>query len=116
MEKLINGPLGYYTIWYSHEDIPSWIEFEAWEVETMTDINRVMIPVYGMDKLENPKQSPRFLKGSIKWDGCSNWTFQPDDHETTMVHFCGCPSTKLAKLFTDMYTIARDLMGNDVDM
>lgn len=25
------------------------------------------------------------LRGSVKWDGCSNWDFQPDN---VLVHFC----------------------------
>ncbi len=50
------------------------------------------IPVYA-DMWEEPKtfdgldldsMEPAFT-GAVKWDGCSNWDFSPDD---VMAHFC----------------------------
>lgn len=55
--------------------------------------------IYDLDKAE------RVIKGSIKWDGCSNWNMMPDD---TLLHFCGKEGAiGLGTLLGRLYDIAK---------
>lgn len=46
-----------------------------------------------------------FLRGFIKWDGCSNWNF--DCQESCMIHFCGRgDAAGVGKLFDRLYDLA----------
>lgn len=38
------------------------------------------------ESIDDISKAGRFLTGDVKWDGCSNWSF--DDQETCMLHFC----------------------------
>lgn len=38
------------------------------------------------DPVEDINQADRFLHGSVKWDGCSNWYF--DQQDRCMLHGC----------------------------
>ncbi len=50
-----------------------------------------------------------FLRGSIKWDGCSNWEFP--DTSNCMLHFCGQnDATSIGRLMTRMYEITAEKM------
>lgn len=80
------------------EDIQFAAEFRS--VNTaVVDVRVVQIQGCGNSPLQFVKYGPKgsgpptesfddadtFLHGHIKWDGCSNWSFQYD----CMLHFCG---------------------------
>lgn len=47
-----------------------------------------------------------FLEGSVKWDGCSNWSIGPKD---CMAHFCGRKmATGLGRLMDRLYQITEE--------
>ena len=58
------------------------------------------------DKLED---ADRYLRGEIKWDGCSHWYF--DEQDRVMLHLCGRDAAlDIGRLFEAMFDIARELM------
>ena len=52
-----------------------WIEFKVYDIEGYIDDDRLPLK----EKYEVSEES--FLDGSLKWDGCCNWTAN--------AHFCG---------------------------
>lgn len=44
---------------------------------------------------ENPLAAVDYIVGSVKWDGCSNWDFDPND-ERVMLH--GCSRSDLERI------------------
>lgn len=58
----------------------------------------------------NIEEAEPFLKGSIKWDGCSHNTFAPGDN-SGYIHGCGREDMiRLGKLFDVLFDIAIELM------
>lgn len=56
-----------------------------------------------------PAKADVFLGGSIKWDGCSNWSF-PSSH-ACMLHFCGQQGAMmLGRLMQRLYEITATRM------
>lgn len=57
-----------------------------------------------------------FIRGVVRFDGCSNWDFHPVDNECLM-HFCSVnKAVGLGNLMKKMYEIAGEMMpGADVD-
>lgn len=52
----------------------------------------------------------KFVSGSIKWDGCSNWDFHTEE---CMMHFCGSSdATSIGSLMSAFYVIAESLIPN----
>ena len=50
------------------------------------------------------KKNSCSIKGTIKWDGCSNWDFQADGVQP---HFCGLEDVQeFGALMTKLYRIA----------
>lgn len=50
-----------------------------------------------------------YLEGDIKWDGCSHWSFHPEDH--AMLHICRTGAIdELAWLLRQCFEIAKELM------
>lgn len=63
-----------------------------------------------MDTTPNLDEAQRVIEGSIKWDGCSNLNFFPD--EKGYVHFCGKNgAVVMGNLLAAMYDEAKELMG-----
>jgi hypothetical protein len=99
----------------SSEGVPLSIEFSVYETVGFTTTYEEK-PVYkragsdtSMDVVENIAEAQRFLHGNVKWDGCSNWSF--DEHDKVMMHFCGVRDAEdIGRLFSALYSIARDLM------
>lgn len=85
-------------------------EFLAYEVAgNLTDENKT--PLYGDSFSENIEDAEVFLRGSVKWDGCSNWDFP--GLEDVMMHFCSVQDAKnLGILFERIYGIAEELIPN----
>ena len=58
------------------------------------------------DYLTNPCL---YIEGYVKWDGCSNWSFNPG--RALMVHFCGpSDAEELRTLFLSIYRDAAERM------
>lgn len=64
-----------------------WLDFTGWEIVALEGDSD--IPLYGQDnqfETDRTKVTPD-VKGSIKWDGCSQW-----DWPTGAWHLCGVGS------------------------
>ena len=68
----------------------------------------------GIDEITTElNEASRVLEGSIKWDGCSNLDFYPD--EEPMYHFCGKGDlTRYTDMLAKVYDLAREAMGDKV--
>ena len=61
-----------------------------------------------MDQVQDLNEAEMYLNTSIKWDGCSDWNFKPDECDK---HFCGFnDADTLGQLMKRMYEIARDVI------
>lgn len=93
---------------------PLSIEFSVYEVVGLTATAETPIykragAVSSMDMVEDVADAQRFLHGNVRWDGCSNWSF--DEHDKVMMHFCGVRDAEdIGRLFSALYSIARELM------
>lgn len=69
-----------------------------------------------LDGTPDPAQAATFLRGSIKWDGCSNLRF--DGQDETMLHFCGADhAAGVGRLLQRMYEIAAETIPRwDADL
>jgi hypothetical protein len=68
----------------------------------------VFMTTYSLDEAQ------RVVEGYIKWDGCSDITFYPDQGGN--VHFCGEKSAKvIGELLRVTYQIAEGFLGDKVD-
>lgn len=48
-----------------------------------------------------------YLAGAVKWDGCSNWSF---DNDGTELHFCDADqAANIGELFRRLYAWAKEL-------
>ena len=83
----------------------TWCDFKAYR----------HFPGWGWEVSDGGKQATNnigdayaFLRGSIKWDGCSDWEFAAGGG-----HFCSVLEPfRLAMLFFHMYDIAQDMLAN----
>lgn len=65
------------------------------------------------DQTDNIDEAQRMLEGSVKWDGCSNIQFFPDDGAYT--HFCGKNGAmEIGQVLATVYDLARVMMGDTV--
>ena len=86
-----------------------WIDFRVFEVisqdvssdEWGYQVNSAM----GGETTPDVEKAEVFLSGNIKWDECSNWSFQGADHFCTREQM-----TSLGELFDRLYDIAADMM------
>lgn len=63
-------------------------------------------PVYTLEEAEI------YLEGSMKWDGCSNIDFFPEDSRKGYKHFCGAASLKMhCDLLQYLYDKSFELMN-----
>lgn len=54
-------------------------------------------------------EAETYLHGSVKWDGCSNWSI--DENKRVMLHFCDSKSAgNLGRVLEACYDIAEELM------
>jgi len=62
------------------------------------------------DHVTDTNEAAMHLKGTIKWDGCSDITFFPDDDGD--YHACGRRNaTNIGTLIDQLYGMAKDMMG-----
>jgi len=59
--------------------------------------------------LHDHNKSDVFMQGAVKWDGCSNWTFE--NQENCAIHFCGEEEAALlGTIMRAAYNITRDII------
>ncbi len=55
--------------------------------------------------VDNLEDADKFLRGHVKWDGCSNWEIEPD--QIAMLHFCDKEQAQnVGVLFGRIYDLA----------
>ena len=55
------------------------------------------------------QDSPKYISGSIKWDGCINYIY--DEQKECMLHQCGLDDFKeIYQIFKNVYDMASELM------
>jgi len=69
------------------------VDFEIYEIEGWTSDSEPKLPLWpilgatsNIELTEDLCKAERFLHGSVKWDGCSNWHF--DEQDRVMLHGC----------------------------
>ncbi len=77
--------------------------FDVYEVAG--EIDRPLYLTKDRDFTADLSKASRFLTGDVKWDGCSNWTWDPDE-QNVMTHFCENPADGLKDLFDTIYAMA----------
>lgn len=97
----------YYMIAYNEENAYI-LNFDVYEIAGHDDDGKgeYNVPLYGKGFSEDVSHGEKFMYGSIKWDGCSNWSFHK---ESCMAHFCGRKSaTGIGRLMDRMYQITKE--------
>jgi hypothetical protein len=58
-----------------------------------------------------------YLDGSVKWDGCSNWTVGYNDSRAYLMHFCSREQLEnLGKVMARCWDLTRELCPNWQDL
>lgn len=69
--------------------------------------------IHSLDTTYELDDAQRVFSGSIKWDGCSDIDFFPDEEGNN--HFCGKQSAiDLGLLLGEAYGFAKEIMGEKV--
>lgn len=76
--------LDWFTIKVDTSESHYW-KFEVYEVDFKVGDER-HYPISDGDTTSNLEEADPLFTGMIKFDGCSNWNFKPDD---VLMHFCG---------------------------
>jgi hypothetical protein len=89
-------------------------EFEVFEILSSEPITLWNLPSGSRpDPTDDLSKAERFLHGSIKWDGCSNWHF--DIQDDCMIHFCSAQdAAAIGVLFAELYRIAGELIPGGI--
>jgi len=67
-----------------------------------------------IDLVYDPHEAERYLKGSVKWDGCQNINFGNQDGDGYM-HLCGsCGVEHLSQTLIRIFNRCGELMGDKV--
>jgi hypothetical protein len=73
---------------------------------------------FPVDTVYELSEAERSMRGSVKWDGCSNIDFSPDDD--VMNHFCGKKqAVNIGALLGFIYDECREMMSgkiHDIEM
>lgn len=65
-----------------------------------------------MDLIYDPRQAEPFIRGSVKWDGCSNLHFGDDDG---YLHLCGPEGIqRMSDLLPTIFLRCGELLGDKV--
>lgn len=72
--------LGYTVIAKVSEHV---VDFMGYEISATSEDGT---PLYGADFVESLAGQRPYFSGLVKWDGCSNWHF--DEQEHCMLHAC----------------------------
>jgi hypothetical protein len=89
-------------------------EFEVFEILSSEPTTLWNLPSGSRpDPTDDLSKAERFLHGSIKWDGCSNWHF--DIQDGCMIHFCSAQdAAAIGVLFNELYEMADELIPGGV--
>jgi len=64
------------------------------------------------DPVESLDEADVFLHGSVKWDGCSNWSI--DENDRGMLHGCSrADLTRIGEVMGKCWDTAQELMKDD---
>ncbi len=86
-----------------------YVEITAWRVTATGDEPPTEVP-------EDCREI--MFKGSVKWDGCSNYSFGPcaEDEHSCLMHFCEPQhALDIGKALVHAYEMSRDLLGDKAD-
>lgn len=104
-----------FTVQMRREDEESWVDFTVYAIEgglLEEDGGNVWYEQEGSmtgEMTEDLSTSSIYLSGNIKWDGCSNMTFNEQDR--CMLHFCGRQNAMyIGDLLGRLYDLALEMM------
>ncbi len=67
--------------------------------------------VNSMDWVESLDDAEVYLHGSVKWDGCSDWSF--DEQDRVMLHGCSRHDiVRYGKIMTACFDMTKELLPN----
>lgn len=112
--EYVGGEFGFVIRWSVTE---SWADFTVVAVESIESQPNGDRPIFdriGGGQTFDPSEAQHYLKGYIKWDGCSELQFGSDDYPS--LHFCGPTHfRKHFALLKHLYLRASELMGRGKD-
>lgn len=110
-----------FTIKYNHNTNAVSVEFEIYEIvaHSQGDTDEFDVPFYekkdakgSEDMTQNIEEAQTFIRGIVKWDGCSHFYF--GDNEG-YIHLCGkFEIEKIAQVIKKVYEKCGELMGDEV--
>lgn len=108
----ILGDFGFRVRWRYE---PYWCDVEVWHVvmRTMDGVPEFQRKgsAWGPNGVPDIADAERYLQGHIKWDGCSEFSFGPDEEHGNDFHWCGPHDYKQHfALLEALYKRSRELM------
>lgn len=91
------------------------VDFELYEIISMAVLEAEQLDAGRTDGLKEHQnyEVKKVAHGHVKWDGCCNYDFEPDD---AMRHECGRDGfRKLMTAFLRVYDEAEKVMGRKIE-
>lgn len=100
--------LGYVVVYSNYENVA--LNFRLYAIECEDEDGNVLFHEDAQDSWPSPvrdiSKAELFAHGDVKWDGCSNWSF--DASERVMFHQCTRKGLEdFGKLLTTCWDIAK---------
>lgn len=69
------------------------------------------------NRVDTIEEATPYLDGSVKWDGCSNWTVGYNDTQVYMMHFCSREQLEnLGKVMAKCWDLTKELCPHWIDL
>lgn len=107
MNNILRKEIGFFTIEAKKES--HHVDFTIYKG---TGYLESFDPEGGSNHEHNP-----FIKGYVKWDGCSNWDFPLGEGITHPLHFCDLKEIKsFCDMLSELYKWSAELMPENKEM
>lgn len=118
VEDILCNPFGFRVEWKYSEH---WADVTVWEI-TARGCEKENTPYFNSKgwtaagDSDSHEEAERYLVGYIKWDGCSEFTFSPDEEDGSDFHWCGPNDYKKHfSLLESLYKRSRELIAASAD-
>lgn len=119
VEDILCEPFGFRVQW---EYLEHWADLTVWEISGRERNNTALFIRKGgdsTDMIEDHAEAARYLVAYIKWDGCSEFRFGPDEPDSSFGHFHWCGPDQGYKqhiaLLESLYKRSRELLPAAAD-
>lgn len=109
---VIRGHVGEQNALYAEVEAYEFSNVEAYDAVLDEDIHERRMPrknaVNGWDQTSKFEDAERYVRGSVKWDGCSDLSF---DDNNCALHFCSREDLgKVGRLLEALYDLAAEVI------